>query len=82
MLRAAVACRPHVELARIGFGVGDELGNGLGRNRWIDHHDKGIAHDARDGRDIADKVEVELVVERRVDRIERSGQQKRIAVRR
>ena len=37
---APVAGRRHVDLARIGFGIGDELGNGLGRNRWIDHHDE------------------------------------------
>ena len=31
----ADAGRRHVDLARIGLGVGDELGNRLGRNRWI-----------------------------------------------
>ena len=29
---AAVAGRRHVDLARIGLGIGDELGNGLGWN--------------------------------------------------
>ena len=78
----AVAGRRHVDLARIGLGVGDELGNGLGRNRWIDHHDNGNAADARDRRDVADEIEIELVVERRVDRVRRSDQEERIAVRR
>ena len=32
VLRAADAGGGHVELAGVGLGVGDELGNGLGRN--------------------------------------------------
>ena len=76
------AGRRHVDLARIGLGIGDELGNRLGRNRWIDHHDEGRADDARDRRDVADEIEIELVVERRVDRVRRQDQEQRIAVRR
>jgi hypothetical protein len=59
-----------VSLPGVGFGESDELSNGLGRNQWIHHHDEGIAHDANHGRDFADKIEVELVVERRINRIE------------
>ncbi len=80
--RGPDAGRRHVDLARIGLGVGDELGNGLGRNRWMYLHDVGRADDARDRRDVADEIEIELVVERRVDRIRRTDQQQRIAVRR
>jgi hypothetical protein len=32
------------------------------------HHDVGTSEDARDRRDVADKIEIEVVVERRVDR--------------
>ena len=32
----------------------------------------GCADDARDRRDVADEIEIELVVERRVDRVRRS----------
>jgi hypothetical protein len=39
------------------------------------HHDVGKADDARDRRDVADKIEIELVVERRVDRVIGGGQQ-------
>ena len=74
MGRRSVAGRRHVDLARIGLGIGDELGNGLGRNRWIDHHDIGHADDACDRRDVADEIEIELVVERRVDRVRRTAQ--------
>ena len=60
MWRAPVAGRRHVDLARIGLGIGDELGNRLGRNGRIDHHDKGRAADARDRRDVADEIEIEV----------------------
>ena len=42
----------------------------------------GHAADARDRRDVADEIEIELVVERRVDRVRRSDQEERVAVRR
>src|SRR5262249_54914784 len=72
--------RRHVEFARIGLGIGDELGNGRHRNGGIDFDDLGHADNARDGRDIADEIEVELVVERRIDRIRRSDPKERVAV--
>ena len=69
--RGPDAGRRHVDLARIGLGVGDELGNRLGRNRWIYLHDSGDADEACDRRDVADEIEIELVVKRRVDRVRR-----------
>ena len=51
-----------------------------GRDRWIYRHDIWYAEDASDWRDIADEIVVELVVERRVDRVERTDQEKRVAV--
>ena len=41
----------------------------------------GIADDARDRRDVADEIEIELVVERRVDRVRRADQEERVAIR-
>ena len=73
---------PQVELARIGLGIGDELGNRFGRNRWMDHHHVGKAEDASDRRDVAEKNEIELVEECRVDRVRRTDQKERIAIRR
>jgi len=35
MLRTAVPSRRRGELAGIGLGISDELGNRFGRNRWI-----------------------------------------------
>ena len=40
------------------LGVGDKLGNRLGRNRWVHHHDVGSADDSRDWRDVADEGEI------------------------
>src|SRR5262245_50353676 len=47
MLRAPDAGRSHVDLARVGLGIGDELGNRLRRNRWIHVHDEGDTGNAR-----------------------------------
>src|SRR5262249_1463000 len=52
------ARRRHGELAGIGLGIGDELGNRLGRNRRVHHHDEAASDDARDRRDVADEIEV------------------------
>src|SRR6478735_9051766 len=48
---------------------------------WIHHHDGGLAANARDRRDVANEIEIEIIVERRVDRVRRIGQQEGIAVR-
>ena len=78
--RGSAASRGHVDLARISLGVGDELGNGLGRNRWIHHHDTGLAADARDRRDVAKEIVIELIVERRVDYVWCTDEEERVAV--
>ena len=80
MLRAADAGRRHVELARIGLGVGDELGNGVGRNGRIDLHHQRDDVDATDRDDVREEVEVEFVVQRGVDGVLRVDQQKGIAI--
>ena len=76
----AVARRGEVELAGIGLGIGDELGNRFDRQRRIHLHDHGGAHDARDRSDIAEEIEIEVVVERHVDHVRRRDQEQRIAV--
>src|SRR5438046_3089691 len=74
--------RPETDLARIGLGVGYELGDRLGWDRRIDHHDEREADDPRDSGDVAEKNEIEFVVEDRIDRVRRTYDQERIAVRR
>jgi hypothetical protein len=76
----SAATRGHVDLARISFGVGDELGNGLGRNQCIHDHDTGLAADARDRRDVAKEIVIELIVERRVDYVWCTDEEERVAV--
>src|SRR6516165_11779050 len=69
MARGTDAARRHADFARIGLGIVDELGNRRGWNRWIDHHDIRGAANARDRRYVADEIEIELIVERRVHRV-------------
>src|SRR5215813_4369962 len=81
MTGSSEAWRSQIDLARVRLGIGDELGDGFGWNRGINHHDFGHAHDARNRRDVADDIEIELVIERRVDRVRRGHQEKCVAVR-
>jgi hypothetical protein len=71
-----------LDLARIGLGVGDEVGERLGRERRIDRHHDGGTTNARDRRDVADDIETRIRVERRVDGIRRGNHEERVAVRR
>jgi len=41
MGRTADTTRGHIDFARIGFGIDNELGNRIGRNRWIHGQDEG-----------------------------------------
>ena len=70
-----------VDLARIGFGVGDELRNSFCWKRWIHEHYKWLANDARNRRDVAYEIETELIVQRCVDHVHRSDKQERVTVR-
>src|SRR5262245_36070023 len=74
------AGRSQIDLARVRLRIGDELGDRLSWNRWIDYHDCGHAHDACNRRDVAEEIEVEPVVKCRVDRVRRGHQEKCVAV--
>ena len=80
MIDAADPRRRHVDLARIGLGISNELRDGLGRNGWIDHHDGRNADDAGNGRDVADEIEIEVVVKCRVDCVRLGDPKQRVAV--
>jgi hypothetical protein len=80
MKSRAVAARRHGDLARIGFGERDQLGHGLRRNRGVDHKHERHLDRARDRSEIADDVEVELLVERRIDGSGRTDHHEGIAV--
>src|SRR5262249_35252500 len=81
MGRTSHGARRNVDLAWISLGISDELGDRLGWDRWMHQHDVRHDNDAGDRRDITDEIEVELVVERRVDRVGRVDQEERIAIR-
>src|SRR5215467_12021512 len=72
--------RRQVDLAGIGFGVSNELGNCLRWNRWIDHHEERNANNASNWRDVAEKRETKVVVERRVDRRRRVNHEECVPV--
>ena len=75
--------RRHIDLARIGFCVGDEFRDRSGWNRWIDHHDIGSAANARDWRNVTDEIESGARVERDIDRTRRHDlHEERVTVRR
>src|SRR5215470_8914104 len=77
----SVTGRRHVDLARIGIRIGDELGNCFGRNRWMHHDDVRLPADACDWRDVADEIETKLVIERGIDGVPTAHQEERITVR-
>jgi hypothetical protein len=66
----------------MGLGVGDEFGNGGGGKRRTHLHDQRAAADERDRRNVAHKIEIEILVDRGVDRVGDAGEKQRVAVRR
>src|SRR5262245_9572913 len=80
MGRGPVAKRCHVNLAGVGLGIGDEFRNRLSWNRWVNYHDIWQKGESRNGRDVLDEIEIEFLIERCIDNIRRSNQEKRIAI--
>ena len=80
MRRGADAGGGHVDLARIGLGVRDELGDGFRRHVRVDLHHVRHADEARDWRHVADEVERQILIKRGVDGVGRIDQEHRVAV--
>src|SRR5262249_39285174 len=80
MLRPSDAPRCKVNLARIGFGIGDEFRNGVGRNSWMHYHHVGHKNNAGGRRDLTDEIVVERIVKRRVDGVCRRDEEQRVSV--
>src|SRR5262249_31417555 len=74
--------RRHGELAGIGLGIGDELGDRRRWNREVRYHNVVHAGDAGNRRDVAAEIETELFVHRSIDRVCRGEQEERVAIRR
>ena len=80
VLAAAVAGRRIVDLAGPRLGVGDQLLQGLHRQRRIDDDDARFATDQRDRREVVDRIESQVRIQGRTDRIGLRSQQQRVAV--
>src|SRR5262245_60827925 len=78
---APSSSRAHVYLAWIGFGVSYELRDRFSRNGWNDNHDLGTTGNACDRRDVANEIEIELLEKRRITRVRKTNQEKRVAIR-
>src|SRR5262245_14700743 len=76
---ASASGRRHADLARIGFGVGNEFRNRLGRNRWMHRYQKGPPDNPNDC-DVADEIETEVVIESCIDCGSSIRAKKRIAI--
>jgi hypothetical protein len=82
MAQAPDAGRCHIDLAGIGPGVSDQLGHCLSRERWRYRQHIGGEANARDRSNVADKIEVELVVECGIGGRGRTEKQECVDVRR
>src|SRR5262245_1639749 len=81
MRRAPYPRRSHVELAGIGFCVGDKLWDGLGGKRWMQRHNLRSTNDPCYRYNVVSEVEVEFVVERHAYGLRSSHEEECIAVR-
>jgi len=70
------------EFARIGFYIGNQLGDRPDGDSGVHLQNFGRTSKPGDHRDVAYEIEIEIGVERRVDCIGRDGSKKRITVRR
>src|SRR5215510_4483051 len=68
------------ELAGIGLGIGDELGDRPRWNREVRYYDVGHTGDAGNRRDVAAEIETKLFVHRSIDRVCRGEQEERVAI--
>src|SRR5882672_606240 len=75
----SVTSRRHVYLRWIGLGVGNEFGKRFCRNGWMHEHDKGAADHANHC-NVPNEIEIELVIQCRVDGGSRVKAEKRMAV--
>ena len=71
-------CQGH--LTGVGFSVSDQFRNCLNGNRWMDLKDQRRTDQASDHDDVTNEIEIELLKERNVDRIRRTGSKQRVAI--
>ena len=73
--------QPGGMFAQIGFGLGDDLRDSLGLNRWIDQSNVRHAKHSGYGSHVSNEITIEFFVKRRVDCVLCGRQEKRIAIR-
>ena len=71
----------HIKLARVSLCVGDQFGHAVDRDRRVHNQHTWRLHQACDRHD-THEVEIEIAVQRRVDRVRLRDQENRVAVRR
>src|SRR5262245_14545457 len=79
-MRRADATRTKVDLAGIGFRIGDELDEVVGWKCRMDVHHVGQSHYAGDRDAVADKIKRKLLVEPRVDSVVRADEGDCVAI--
>src|SRR5262245_4940424 len=77
----ADAGRRHCDLAWIGLRAGDQLSDRRGRDRWVRLQYQRIPGKSGNWRDIAAEIETKLFIQRSIDRVCRSDEEERVAVR-
>src|SRR5215831_127253 len=80
MWSAPNATRCHIDLARVGLGIIDELRHRLGWNRGMSRHDVDCTQQACDRFNITNEIEIKLGIERCVDSVRRRDEKERVAV--
>ncbi len=81
-LRQRALAEAEVELARIGLGIGDELGERLGRHVGRDHQHQAAARDRRDRHEVLQRIVGQRLVDQRRDEMRRAvGDEQSIAIR-
>src|SRR6516165_6578137 len=69
-----------IDLAGIGFRIGDELGESFHQHRRMHFHHIGQPHNASDWYAIADEVERQVFVKGRADGVVRSDERNRVTI--
>src|SRR5262249_30570464 len=72
--------RRHGELAGIGLGIGDELGDRPRWNREVRYHDVVHTGDSSNRREVEAEIKTKFSVKRSTDRFYRSDEDERIPV--
>src|SRR2546430_8759787 len=80
MARSSVTGRSNVDYPWISLGVGDEFGDRVGWNRWMELHHERSTDETGDWRNVTNEIEIEPFVQCSVDGIRNTNQKQHIAI--